>query len=1167
MRIENIFLKPIDRRIEGVIKADDKTNLINEIEEYVITSDIRTKLSDFIDAYLSEDSSNGVWVSGFFGSGKSHLLKMLSMLLEDWREEDCSIVESFIEKCRDDALLVANIKKAAKIPSESILFNIDQKADHVTKDQSDTLLSVFAKVFDEHCGYFGNLGFIAKFERDLDKNGLYEKFKQEYQSISGKDWETGREEYLFESANITNAYQNVSQTNIELKGAILDRYREDYSLSIEDFANQVWEYIQTKEPNFRLNFFVDEVGQFIADNVNLMLNLQTISESLYTICKGRAWIVVTSQEELDSIVGEMSKGRGNDFSKITDRFNIRLELTSQNVDEVIQKRLLQKKEEAKDGLSKLYYDHRSNFGTLFNFWDGAQTYRNFEDKEEFVNYYPFIIYQFTLFQNAIKALSQNNAFQGRYRSVGERSMLSVFQQVVKNVKDKNMGQIATFDLMFDGIRPSIKSQIQSSIFDAEKHLDYPLALEVLKILFMMKYVESFRGTVNNISILLIDSFDVDIVGLRKKVQEALGKLEQQTFIQRNVDLYEYLTNEEKDVENQIKNTSVDRNDMLKKIDELIFSSGEILRDPRIRYYDNEQDFNFSHLVDGRLYNREYEMMIHVITQYYEHYDFDNDSVIMSHALGKPELTILLPSDKRFWDDLKIAMQTDKCYDNIYNSQLKESARTILSDKKAQNRERYVNIKNRLATLISEAKFYIGGDSLKDTATADAAVRIRNAFQNLVAKVYPNLAMLKSKSFNENDIARNLDNSQMIAEHATQLSEAEQEVFSHLNAQERMNIRNTVRDITDKFEKKPYGWGLYAILSILAKLHALGKIDFLSDGALVLNGELERSLRNTQKHGVVVIRPLQEYTASQIRRLKDLYQKFFHEPAKENDAKSIANEMANKMKELNQWLNDIIEDKNNYPFQSKLKDAQAMIQEASDKHHPWYYDEMLKSEDEYLRVKLEQIDPIKVFLASGKKVIYDNARQFMTEQELNFDYLDAERIKSLKSDLNNPEIHLGNKAQKLKDKHDYLADRIKYLIEKEKEKASKEIEDYEKSIKADENYADAAPEVKNEIEESLRGVRSQVKTRNVIAAIKDAISRFTEREYYRLLNILIPEEDLQELETIEKESERLYIRRIKNNYPKDEIKNEAELSSYIQAMNRALLQEIRKGNIIILKEEE
>ncbi len=1167
MRIENIFLKPIDRRIEGVIKADDKTNLINEIEEYVITSDIRTKLSDFIDAYLSEDSSNGVWVSGFFGSGKSHLLKMLSMLLEDWREEDCSIVESFIEKCRDDAFLAANIPKAAKIPSESILFNIDQKADHVTKDQSDTLLSVFAKVFDEHCGYFGNLGFIARFERDLDKNDIYHKFKQEYESISGKDWETGREEYLFESANITNAYQNVSQTNIELKGAILDRYREDYSLSIEDFANQVWEYIQTKEPNFRLNFFVDEVGQFIADNVNLMLNLQTISESLYTICKGRAWIVVTSQEELDSIVGEMSKGRGNDFSKITDRFNIRLELTSQNVDEVIQKRLLQKKEEAKDGLSKMYYDHRSNFRTLFDFVDGAQTYRNFEDKEEFVNYYPFIIYQFTLFQNAIKALSVNNAFQGRYRSVGERSMLSVFQQVVKNVKDKNMGQIATFDLMFDGIRPSIKGQIQSSIFDAEKHLDHPLALEVLKILFMMKYVESFRGTVNNISILLIDSFDVDIVQLRKKVQEALGKLEQQTFIQRNVDLYEYLTNEEKDVENQIKNTSVDRNDMLKKIDELIFSSGEILRDPRIRYYDNEQDFNFSHLVDGRLYNREYEMMIHVITQYYEHYDFDNDSVIMSHALGKPELTILLPSDKRFWDDLKIAMQTDKCYDNIYNSQLKESARTILSDKKAQNRERYINIKNRLATLISEAKFYIGGDSLKDTAAADAAARIRNAFQNLVAKVYPNLAMLKSKSFNENDIARNLDNSQMIAEHATQLSEAEQEVFSHLNAQERMSIRNTIRDITEKFEKKPYGWGLYAILSILAKLHALGKIDFLSDGMMVLNGELERSLKNTQKHGVVVIRPLQEYTASQIRRLKDLYQKFFHEPAKENDAKSIANEMANKMKELNGWLKDIIEDKNDYPFQGKLKAAQAMIQEASDKHHPWYYDEMLKLEDDYLKVKLEQIDPIRVFLASGKKVIYDNARQFMTEQELNFDYLDADRIKNLKSDLNDPEIHLGNKAQKLKDKHDYLADRIKYLIEKEKEKASKEIDDYEKNIKADENYADAAPEIKNEIEDSLRGVRSQVKTRNVISAIKDAINRFADSEYYRLLNLLIPEEDLQELETIEKESERLYIRRIRNNYPKDEIKSETELSSYIQAMNRALLQEIRKGNIIILKEEE
>ena len=342
MIIKDIFLKPIDRDIEGVIKADDRSNVIREIQEYVVTKEIKHKLVEFIDSYLSEKSSTGVWISGFFGSGKSHLLKMLSLLMENWKDGDCSILESFTEKCKDDEILVADIKKAVAIPSNSILFNIDQKADLISKQQTDALLAVFVKVFDEYCGYYGKQGYIAKFERDLDKRGVYSIFKDEYKGLSGKDWEDGRELAILESANISLAFEKATGSKEGQDKKILDKYRQDYKLSIEDFALQVWDYISTQPGDYRLNFFVDEVGQFIADNTKLMLNMQTIAESLATKCKGRAWIVVTSQEDLDAIVGEMSQSSGNDFSKILGRFKTTLNLTSANVDEVIQKRLLQK---------------------------------------------------------------------------------------------------------------------------------------------------------------------------------------------------------------------------------------------------------------------------------------------------------------------------------------------------------------------------------------------------------------------------------------------------------------------------------------------------------------------------------------------------------------------------------------------------------------------------------------------------------------------------------------------------------------------------------------------------------------------------------------------------------------------------------------------------------
>lgn len=193
----------------------------------------------------------------------------------------------------------------------------------MNKDHSDALLSTFIKVFDEMCGYFGKQGYIAQFERDLDNSGSYEAFKEAYKTIAKKDWLTGRERPLFESGNISKAYAQTTGASEQEASKILEKYRTHHQMSIEDFADLVNKYIEKQDKNFRLNFFVDEVGQYIANNVRLMTDLQTIAESLATRCKGRAWIIVTAQQDMDSILGEMTKQAGNDFSKIQEGSNAR----------------------------------------------------------------------------------------------------------------------------------------------------------------------------------------------------------------------------------------------------------------------------------------------------------------------------------------------------------------------------------------------------------------------------------------------------------------------------------------------------------------------------------------------------------------------------------------------------------------------------------------------------------------------------------------------------------------------------------------------------------------------------------------------------------------------------------------------------------------------------
>ena len=158
-----------------------------------------------------------------------------------------------------------------------------------------------------------------------------------------------------------------------------------------------------------------------------MTNLQTVAESLATICDGRSWIFVTAQEDMRKVLGDMEE-KGNDFSKIQDRFRTRLKLTSANVDEVIQRRLLEKNDSGLQICQGFYEEEKNNFGTMFDFADGSITYKNFRSEEHFIECYPFIPYQFTLFQSSIENLSVHNAFEGKHSSVGERSMLEVFKR-------------------------------------------------------------------------------------------------------------------------------------------------------------------------------------------------------------------------------------------------------------------------------------------------------------------------------------------------------------------------------------------------------------------------------------------------------------------------------------------------------------------------------------------------------------------------------------------------------------------------------------------------------------------------------------------------------------------------------------------------------------------
>lgn len=1183
MSLKALFKKPVDRPIDPVIKADDDASLRHELEEYVLTNEVAKRLDRFLDAYNNYTDANGVWLSGFFGSGKSHLLKMLALVLENRSIEGTPAMDIFLPKCGEYPTLKGDIRKAVAIPSKSILFNIDQKADVISKTQTDALLAVFVKVFDETCGYYGKQPYIAQFERELDHEGQLQSFKEAFEKEAGKAWDWGRARPTRVSKQIDTAYNAITGQKLE---HVLDKFRSDYHLSIEDFANQVLEYIKGQEANFRLNFFVDEVGQYISENVKLMTNLQTIAESFNTKCRGRAWIIVTAQEDMGSVVGELTEKQGNDFSKIQARFKNRMKLTSADVAEVIQLRLLAKTDAASDQLAEIYERESSNFKTLFDFADGSKSYRNFKDSEHFTKSYPFIPYQYVLFQSSIEALSIHNAFEGKHSSVGERSMIGVFQQVAVHICDHELGQLATFDLMFEGVRKALKSSITRAVTDAEKQLDNKFAISLLKALFLVKYVKEFKPTIRNISILMLESFEQPLPELRKKVESALSLLEQQTYIERNGDHYAYLTNVEKDVEEEIKKTDVDTNDVASELERMIFDM--VIKSRKIRYAENNQDYPYARKLDEKLFGRDHELSLHVISPFHEH--VDDDQVIAMLSLGKNELLVRMPADDRLVRNLLMLKRTEKYIAQNISVTQQDAVKRILTDKSHQNRERIKECEGVVRNLVAESKLYVGGTAI-EAASTDPQARILQGFHELITRAYPQLRMLNGLSYTENDVGKCLRFSEdgLFGSDATAMSEPEQEVFAAIQSNHRGGLRTTLKGLLEHFEKKPYGWYYAAILCTAANLCARGKIELRSDSNLLETDEVERALCNTHAHAQIVLEPQVDFTASQVRRLKEFYEDLFDAPPAASEAKALGQETAHSLSELKNTLTPLAAQTAQYPFLNCLSAAIEKLEDVEGKPYTWYLTEFVRLEDELIGLKEDAIDPIRKFMEGPQRKIYDQARKFTRDQEPNFHYLNEQHpdgnLELQETNDNEPapithdqivamladtQCFKGPSMQRLDTKLKQLQQQLDAKVKGEIQNAQDTLTALHQRLSSMSEFAALTSEQKDQISKAFTDCANNIAKQSLIAVIRDTLRHFEENDYQRLLAQMAtwaqpvpepksnPDGSKKETTPQPKPVQYVSIKKLQPSFDKAWLTSTEDVDAYVGAVKAKLLKEIEKG---------
>jgi len=1171
MRLKELFSQDINRPIETVIKADDQEHILQEVSEYVVTKEVSRKIADFFEAYNNYYGANGVWISGFFGSGKSHLLKILSYVLENKEYNGFKLGEMFAGKITEDEMLRGDILSSTRIPSESILFNIDQQAQITSKGEEDAVLSVFYRVFYDHMGYFGAQRHVAEFERWLDNEKVYRKFRENYENTVGEPWLSARMKYF--APKVKSAIAEVlseifNGPALEYNG-IIDTLRKDIVTSVDDFAEKVAAYLKTKPSGFRLNFFVDEVGQYISDNSKLMLNLQTIAETLATRTKGASWILVTSQEDMESVIGDMNQRQQNDFSRIQARFAIKIPLTSANVDEVIEKRLLSKNPDMQNTLFSLWKKEQANMETLLSFTQLGIQFRGFRDETDFSRKYPFIPYQFDLFQQCIRALSDHNAFQGRHASVGERSMLGVFQEVLKKLGEAETGQLVSFDMLFDGLRSTIRSGIQNAISLAERQLDDELAIRVLKALFLVKYYQPFKTTARNISVLMIEHINIDLQKHEKAVKEALTMLEQQVYINRNGDIFEFLTDEEKDIEKEIINTEIDSQAVTQLIKENVFE--KIIIDNRIKYLDNKAEYDFTNKVDGIIFGKEKELTIEILSPNSD--DYGKEDKYKARTLGYSTLVLfVLPPSDRLLQDLRLNLKTDK-YIKQSNATGNENYKRILFDKSQQNIDRGKNIELQLRQLLGESTVYLNGSRHTSGTTSDGRNKVFNVFQDLVKLAYPNLKMLGGVYFTEDTIRNAMRGSdtELWAGTEANLSQAESEIFNLVSRRKKQMERTSLTDLRDHFMKKPYGWYPNAIWTITSMVFKRGKLEAQEDSNILSDEEFLAALFNNRRYSNVLLTPLEGVNPITVKHLKEMYQEAFDESCPANEARDVALAFRKKIIHMQGEAETLLNYKDNYPFLKVLDPLNELLQKLSEKEYRYFLEHIDDFEDKLLDGKEDVLAPVKKFWHSGQKHIFDQVRTFVTGNQSNLEYVQGEELKILQEVYNHPKPYSGTIIRDAKAAMDKLESEVLGLIEDEKALALEKIEESMRKLKSTYEFGTLHHSSQDKILSPFLKEMEKVKQQRFIANIrqvKENVGQLVTDQLNVMMELLKPPKPVETSGDSKPEVQEPKPRYVnKNNvrfsFDKNVLQTEQDVEEYVEALKKAFLEQIQNNRRINL----
>ena len=856
--IKDLFANDISRRIEEVIKVDqaDEQIIREELAEYVVTDSIRGHLTEVLESYWETPKKPhegvAIWVSGFFGSGKSSFAKYLGLGLQNRAIGGVGAAKLLAKRIGDAKaeVLLSNI--AEQIPTEAVIFDVSTDRGIRTGNQSIT--EIMYRLFLQSLGYARDLD-LSELEITLEEAGRLDAFKAKFQETFNKDWDVGK-------GLIAIAVQQASRVMHELDPATYptaDSWREAAmkraDITPGDLARRGMELMKRRCPGKTLLFVVDEVGQFVARDVQKMLDLQAVVQNLGRIGRGKMWIVVTSQEKLTELVGGLDDKRV-ELARLMDRFPLQVHLEPADISEVTSKRVLSKNAQAEKDLRQLFTQHRGRLT------DNTRLTADIKlpelSTESFVDLYPLMPYQIDLIIQAVSGLRTQG---GASKHVGgaNRTIIKLAQQLLihpdVDLASAPLGTLARVDQVYDLVSGNIGSEVRGKIDDIGKKVDHALARSVAKAICLLQYVRSIHRTPENLAAALHPAVDAD--SRLSQVRAALDALGKAHMVRRGDDGYRIPTPAEDDWERQRGSLSPKPGDVSRLHAETVTALWQ--PQPQHSFLDVKV-FKAALYLGGRLsVGGDIPVHLTLAEAGKDHEERVAESRKRSQTETKSIFWIAALDEAIDRETVELFRSKEILSRKERGAQTKDETALVAEEKLRQRRHQDELRRLIKQSLLTGTIFFRGNDRSPDDTAADigrtaakvlaqALPEVFDRFAEAAARVgktdldslmtTENLRGLSSV-FTDLSLVRDQGGKPVFSAEAGSLAE----VLSRIENRTSYGEMATGRYLTDEFAKEPFGWDFDVVRLLVIALLRAGKLEATSKGQ-VIESALGLDARNT-----------------------------------------------------------------------------------------------------------------------------------------------------------------------------------------------------------------------------------------------------------------------------------------------------------------------------------